>query len=101
MYQMDEKACVLIGKRAGPLGGPTLRVVWTIEDAERAELAGKQKKNWNQYPRAMLLARATTELARSLFPDVVLWAGYEPSELGGEPAEDDLTVDEVRELGRP
>ena len=42
---------------------------WTLDDAKRAGIAGKQP--WRQYPRAMLLARASAELARAVFADVI------------------------------
>ena len=45
------------------------RVTWTMDDAKRAKLADKQ--NWRQYPRQMLIARASAELARSMFADVI------------------------------
>jgi hypothetical protein len=56
-------------------------LTFTIEDARRANLAGR--KNWTAYPAAMLRARAQAALCRLLFPDVV--AGiYDPDELGAE-----------------
>src|SRR5262245_43761150 len=45
------------------------RITWTLDDAKRAGLAGKQ--SWKMYPRQMLLARASAELARAIFPDAI------------------------------
>jgi hypothetical protein len=47
----------------------TQRVTWTLDDAKRARIAGKQ--NWQTYPRQMLVARASAELARNIFADVI------------------------------
>lgn len=54
------------GKRAG--SDKVTKVVWTLDDAKRAGLAGKQ--NWQRYPRQMLVARATGELCSLIFGDV-------------------------------
>lgn len=56
-------------------------VTWTLEDAKRAGLAGKD--NWRKYPRAMLYARAMTEGGRMYCPQ--LFGGvraYVPEEMG-------------------
>lgn len=55
------------GKRAG--SSREQRVTWTIEDATAAKL--KDKDVWKAYPRAMLTARAMSELCRDMFPDVI------------------------------
>jgi hypothetical protein len=56
-----------------------LTVTWTIEDARRAQLAGKQ--NWQKYPRNMLVARATGDCARGAFMDVLAGIPYNVEEL--------------------
>jgi hypothetical protein len=45
------------------------RFTWTLDDAKRAGLAGKP--TWRSYPRQMLLARASAELARAVFADAI------------------------------
>ena len=62
--------------------GDTHTAVFTLADAAAAGLANK--RNWKQYPTAMLTWRAVSQLCRVLFPDVVLGAGYVPEELGAE-----------------
>jgi hypothetical protein len=73
--------CVCAGRRRGDK--TTTRVVFTMDDAKRAGLAGK--KNWQTYPRPMLQARASAELCRMVFPDVI----------GGLAATEELTDDAV------
>lgn len=79
--------CIAVGYRHG-VTEPAGRVEWTIEDAKRARLAGKD--NWSNYPRQMLANRATSELCRLVFPDVIAGMGYTDEELedtDGQPAE--------------
>lgn len=57
----------LYGQRRDTMSDAT--VTWTVEDAKRAQLWGKGA--WTTYPRSMLLARATSELCRQIFSDVV------------------------------
>jgi hypothetical protein len=59
--------CTVAGRRSG--SDATSRVTWTMDDAKRAGLAGKPP--WRTYPRQMLLARASAELARAVFPDSI------------------------------
>lgn len=69
----------MAGRRRGnPDANPT-RVTWTMDDAKKANLGGKQ--NWSKYPRAMLTARATTELCRLVFPDVIAGISYSLEEI--------------------
>ena len=69
----DRAAEVRITRGDG-LGEATAR--FTIQDAQRAGLAGKT--NWTKYPRAMLRARALSECAGMICADVIL--GLEASE---------------------
>lgn len=59
--------CTICGRRRG--SDATSRITWTIDDAKRAQLSGKPP--WRLYPRQMLLARASAELARAVFPDAI------------------------------
>lgn len=71
-----DTAVVLRGRRSD---GAEATVEWTVEDARRAGLLGGE--SWKRYPRAMLVARATSELCRLIFPDVISGASYTPEEL--------------------
>lgn len=65
-------------RREYPDRTPT-RVTWTMDDAKRARVDGKNV--WRSYPRAMLTARATSELCRLEFPDVLAGISHTPEEL--------------------
>lgn len=60
---------------------------FTLDDAQKAGIAGKG--NWNKFPKAMLIARATSILARDHFADVLMGASYTSEEI-----DPDLEVDE-------
>lgn len=57
---------------------------WTLEDARRAGCGGQ---TWAKFPRQMLAHRCAAELARRVYPDVLLGL-YTPDELGGETAQE-------------
>lgn len=64
-------------------GQAPVRMSFTIEQAQRARLTDKD--NWKKYPHAMLRARASAELARAVYPDVV-GGLYDPDEIPGAEA---------------
>lgn len=76
--QVADDRVVLYGRRRDT--GADTTVTWTLDDARRAKLLGKG--NWATYPRAMLAARATSELARLLFADLLHGLAYTPEEVG-------------------
>lgn len=63
--EVTTERCIVKGRRRGSEAWS--HVTWTMDDAKRASLTGKQ--NWRNYPRRMLEARATGELCDMLFPD--------------------------------
>lgn len=85
---LSDDRVTLIGERADT--GLAQEVTWTMDDARRAKLV-RDGGGWTAYPRAMLLARATAELCRILFADVISGAGYTADEMnaGGELDEPD------------
>lgn len=60
-----------------PAGG-SLEITWTIEQAKRAGLTGKEV--WKQYPRAMLRSRVISEGIRTVYPAVAIGV-YTPEEV--------------------
>jgi len=72
--QSDASVTYLVKRK----GRQEIRVTWTMDDAKRAGLVGKQ--NWTKFPRQMLHARAKAEAARMVFPDK-LFGLYSPEEL--------------------
>lgn len=89
--------CTMRGRRAGE--DEWTDVTWTTDDARRAGIDGKPP--WRKMPRAMLAARATGELCRLVFADVIGGMAYtveeaddaEPADLDGrEPARPVRTI---------
>lgn len=66
--EWTSRKVTLVGRRAGEEHEES--VTWEWADAERAGLA--RKDVWRRYPKAMLLARATSTLAGLMFSDVTL-----------------------------
>ena len=75
----DHHSKVSCHRREWPPENDWRTFTFTIADAERADLLGKD--NWKKYPRAMLMARATGEACRAVFADVIAGLGYTPDEL--------------------
>lgn len=63
-------------------GEEATSMTWTMADAQRAGLTGKD--NWKKYPKAMLRARVSADLCRAVFPDALMGV-YDPDELQREP----------------
>lgn len=76
----SETECTVEGVRSDDPDNPT-RVTW---DLDRAKKAGLTDGPWKTYTAAMLLARATSELCRAIFADVLMGCSYTPEELGAE-----------------
>jgi hypothetical protein len=86
--EVSTERVVLYGRHRN---GGEATVTWTLADARRAELAGKV--NWKRYPRSMLAARVTSELARLLFADCLFGLQYTPEEMGAAAPYDVIDVD--------
>lgn len=71
---------------------------FSIADAQAAGLMSNP--TWKKYPRAMLHARAVSEMARSLFPDAISGVSYTPEEMNANVDENgeviDVTVTETK-----
>jgi len=72
-----------------PAGG-SLRIEWTIEQAKKANLTGKD--NWKNYPRAMLRARVIAEGVRAVYP-AAIGGMMIAEEAADTPAQDRIEVD--------
>ncbi len=69
--------CKMRGRRRG--ASAWQEVTWTMDRARQLGLASKQ--GWKNQPQAMLVARATSELARLVAADAILGVGYSAEEI--------------------
>lgn len=76
--------CIMRGKRRG--SSEWVKVNWTMDRAKAMALTGKD--NWKKQPAAMLVARATGELARLIAADAILGIGYSIEELADGMSDD-------------
>ena len=77
--EATDEACTVKVHRRGWAPERWSTFTFTRADAERANLVGD---NWRKYPRAMLMARATSEACRAVFADVLGGVSYTPDEIG-------------------
>jgi hypothetical protein len=81
------------GLLAGPM--PVERSTWTVDRARKAGLLNK--RNWQNYPAAMLIARATAEVCRLIAADALLGMPYASEELDGDVMPAGLDAPDVAE----
>jgi hypothetical protein len=91
--------CRMRGKRRDSETWQT--VTWTMDRAKDLGLTGKD--NWKKQPAAMLVARATSELARLIAADAILGIGYSAEEIvdGVESVNDSIAGPVPSEPGIP
>lgn len=81
--------CVMKGRRKGSSEWQTVQ--WTMDRARDLGLVGKD--NWKKQPAAMLVARATSELARLIASDAILGIGYSAEEVADGGAYDEQVAE--------
>ena len=79
-HQLDDK--IADATFSHPAGG-SIRMEWTIQQAQKANLTGKD--NWKNYPRAMLRARLIAEAVRAVYPAAIggMMLSEEAQDMGG------------------
>lgn len=101
IIQSDSKVCILEFFEQGA-ASPVGRAGFTIEEAEKANLKGKD--TWKNYASDMLFARAISRGARRFCPDILNGAPvYTPEDLQGisEATEDPLPAIEAEVIPAP
>lgn len=84
IVESNATRCKMRGRRRGATAWQ--EVAWTIDRAKALKLTGKS--NWQNQPQAMLVARATSELARLIAADAILGIGYSSEEIADGGASD-------------
>ena len=77
VIESTEARCIVKGRRRG--SHEWSQITWTLDRAKKLGLTNKY--NWQNQPTAMLLARATSEIARLIGADAILGIGYTIEEL--------------------
>jgi hypothetical protein len=77
LVESTNSRCRMKGKRRG--SEEWQPVTWTMDRAKDLQLTSKD--NWKKQPAAMLVARATSELARLIASDAILGIGYSAEEI--------------------
>jgi hypothetical protein len=77
LVESTNTRCRMKGKRRG--SDEWQAVTWTLDRAK--DLGLVTKDNWKKQPAAMLVARATSELARLIASDAILGIGYSAEEI--------------------
>lgn len=82
--QTNEKAIVECSRREKP--EKVFRHEWTVQDANAAELTTdhRSEERWRKFRKSMLVARVTSEAARTHFADVLAGMVYTPEEMGAD-----------------
>lgn len=88
--------CIMRGKRRG--SNEWVKVNWTMDRAKGLGLTNKD--NWKKQPGAMLVARATGELARLIAADAILGIGYSIEELTDGVSDDTTAPSEPKPATR-
>jgi hypothetical protein len=81
--EATDTRAIFRGRRSG--ADEVQESVWTIERARQLGLTGKH--NWKAQPKAMLIARATSEVCRLIASDALMGMPYSVEELTDGPPE--------------
>ena len=83
----DQEAAVIVARKEYPQDETVFTFTW--KDAQTAGLAASD--TYKKHPKAMLLARVTTQACRAVFADLLAGVSYDPEELAPALAETRIT----------